>query len=114
MQLGRLGGAFRAYTQYHAMTSLTIKYVEKKHMHIYDDVVACCSNISKCLYMSYITYPHRITSIICIYNLIYIYYDINQYIYIYEYMYIFRLRLHGGLGWWFGSLGNHNFMEYTL
>ena len=26
---------------------------------------------------------------------------------------ILRLHLYGGLGWWFGSLGNQSFMQYT-
>ena len=26
----------------------------------------------------------------------------------------FRLHLYGGVGWWFGSLGNQSFMQYTL
>ena len=73
-------------------------------MHIYDDVVACCSNISKCLYMSYITYPHRITSIICIYNLIYIYILWYKSIYIYIYMNICIYSGYAYMVVWVGGL----------
>ena len=32
--------------------------------------------------------------------------------YIYDiYIYILRLYLYGGLGWWFGSLGNQSYVQ---